>query len=212
MFIFLFTDGIAVNSESLLSILLAVVAEEVAKAFLTLYFIRRYADKRYILNGLLIGAGVGAGFAVFETAGYGFYELMETGYYESLVNILVMRGVMAIGGHVVWAAIQGGALMLALKAMGVNFSWAALKEPAFLRFAGLTILMHFIWNSNLFILPLPIIMDLKYILLIIFAWLVIFILVNRGIKEINQITLDYQPTELTASDAADESVAKQIID
>lgn len=40
------------------------VVEETGKALAIVFFISRYKDKNYILNGLLIGSAVGAGFAV----------------------------------------------------------------------------------------------------------------------------------------------------
>ena len=56
-------------------------AEELGKAIVAALFINRInADdkKYYILNGLLIGAAVGAGFDVFETAGYVFATFLNS--------------------------------------------------------------------------------------------------------------------------------------
>lgn len=44
--------------------------EEVAKAAIVALFLFKSKKSNYILNGLLVGAAVGAGFAAFETAGY----------------------------------------------------------------------------------------------------------------------------------------------
>ncbi|MFK9090737.1 PrsW family glutamic-type intramembrane protease [Bacillus salipaludis] len=52
------------------------IAEELAKAVTVIYFVRRLKYK-YILNGLLLGAAVGAGFAAFETAGYALRGLLS---------------------------------------------------------------------------------------------------------------------------------------
>jgi len=50
------------------------IAEELAKTITVISFVR-FRKYRYILNGLLIGAAVGAGFAAFETAGYALRSL-----------------------------------------------------------------------------------------------------------------------------------------
>ena len=50
---------------------------------------------------------MGAGFAVFETAGYA----MRMSSMEQAIQILFVRGGLSVGGHVVWTAIAGAALM-----------------------------------------------------------------------------------------------------
>ena len=81
---------------------------------------------KYILNGILFGATVGAGFAAFETAGYALNEGFLPGMLQALVNgqsqtaathqgvvlmlqILRLRGVLAPLGHVAWTAVAAGA-------------------------------------------------------------------------------------------------------
>ncbi|MDE8718608.1 PrsW family glutamic-type intramembrane protease, partial [[Eubacterium] siraeum] len=103
----------------------------------TAYFIQKFKDKRYILNGLLIGGAVGAGFAVFETAGYVFQSALIPFNYEGVTTFLfnpnptsplstaIFRGMLAFGGHVAWAAVTGAGLMMALKNQKV-FSWNAI--------------------------------------------------------------------------------------
>jgi len=81
------------------------VVEELGKLLINSYFISRL-NAQHILDGLLIGAVVGAGFAAFETAGYIY------GAGNQLVEVAVLRGWSAIGGHLVWAAIAGGAIMV----------------------------------------------------------------------------------------------------
>ncbi len=44
--------------------------EEAAKAIIVAVFLFKSKRSNYILDGLLIGAAVGTGFAAFETAGY----------------------------------------------------------------------------------------------------------------------------------------------
>ena len=92
-----------------------------------------------ILTGLLLGAGVGAGFAAFESSGYTFAELARfissstaaqlitsinpaQGYAmaqnASLINpdaVMQVRALITPFGHIVWTAISAGAYWLALK-------------------------------------------------------------------------------------------------
>ena len=56
---------------------------------------------------------MGAGFAVFESAGYAFQCLLSTGADSAMMDITLLRGVLAVGGHVVWTAIAGAALAAA---------------------------------------------------------------------------------------------------
>ena len=53
------------------------IVEESAK-LLTALLLARQTRHKYILNGLLFGAAVGAGFEVFEIAGYAFDRVMTT--------------------------------------------------------------------------------------------------------------------------------------
>src|SRR5215475_5919384 len=45
---------------------------------------------RYILNGMLFGAAIGAGFAAFESAGYGFRALLGTKTVEGMVQLIYL--------------------------------------------------------------------------------------------------------------------------
>ena len=83
--------------------------EEAGKIVVVAYYMRK-TNSKYILNGLLLGACVGAGFAVFESAGYAFQCLLSTGADSAMMDITLLRGVLAVGGHVVWTAIAGAAL------------------------------------------------------------------------------------------------------
>jgi RsiW-degrading membrane proteinase PrsW (M82 family) len=61
------------------------ITEEVAK-LLTVIIVVRNAKFKYILNGIVFGAAVGAGFAAFETAGYSFYDGFLTRFMLTIVN------------------------------------------------------------------------------------------------------------------------------
>src|SRR5207244_7482217 len=51
------------------------IIEEVAKLATVVLVVRQATRYKYILNGMLFGAAVGVGFAVFESAGYAFEHI-----------------------------------------------------------------------------------------------------------------------------------------
>ena len=63
------------------------IVEEIGKVGICAYFISKHKGKLYLLNGIVYGGAVGAGFAVFESVGYaltwgiqnGAEWLMQTG-------------------------------------------------------------------------------------------------------------------------------------
>src|SRR5262249_5430798 len=75
--------------------------EEPAKFLATAW---RWNHPRYDrpLDGLIIGTVSGFGFAVFETAGYGFDATIEKGF-ASLLAVMIIRGISAPFGHGLWA-------------------------------------------------------------------------------------------------------------
>ena len=167
------------------------VVEEIGKACALLLFVGR-PKYRWTLNGLLLGGAVGAGFAGFESAGYalkaliGHLQVSDTGgvqiSFESIQQVILLRGVLAPGGHVAWAALEGAALW---KVKGdAPFRAAMLTDGRFLRVLGLSMVLHTLWDINL-LLPLPAL--LYYVLLagvIVVAWLAILSFIQDGIKQV----------------------------
>ncbi len=157
--------------------------EETAKMLIIFYFINRF-KLNYIFNGLLIGAAVGAGFAVFETAGY-------TGEY-GLITVFI-RSWQALGTHTIWSAIIGAAIVIA-KERHVPIKSVNLRDMKFLRFYVLAVLLHAAWDWNFPGNWLEM-FDLQQILLIVVGWIAIFVLINAGLREVR--TLQGQHIEST---------------
>lgn len=151
------------------------IVEELGKVLIISYFISQL-DVHHVLDGILIGAAVGSGFAAFETAGYIYRANAQ------LVAVAILRGWSAIGGHLVWAAITGGAIMIVKRDHPFKFS--QLLDTRFLVFFVLAVLMHAAWDWNITILGSN---YLKLILLIGLAWIVVFVLMNAGLKEISHL-------------------------
>ncbi|EKN64146.1 hypothetical protein BABA_23635 [Neobacillus bataviensis LMG 21833] len=151
------------------------ITEELAKAITVISFVR-YRKYRYILNGLLIGAAVGAGFAAFETAGYALRSLMS-GDAQNLYITILWRGLLAPGGHVAWAALTGAAFC---RVQGDDpFRLNMLVKIKFLRVFLLVVLMHALWDT-----PITGMFPFGQIFLMVASWIVVFLLIRAGLKEI----------------------------
>jgi RsiW-degrading membrane proteinase PrsW (M82 family) len=116
--------------------------EEAAKLVMLAYLTRRLHQK-YAIDGLVLGASVGFGFAAFESAGYAFTALFtEQGLsLMQLVQTELLRGLLAPVGHGLWTAILGGVL----------FSASGREHFAFtgrlvLSYLGVSVL-HALWDG-----------------------------------------------------------------
>lgn len=157
------------------------IAEETGKIVVAAYYIRKNSVK-YKLNGLLLGACVGAGFAVFETAGYAFRFYLRTGSIQTMMHVLFIRAVLAVGGHVVWTAIAGFALVAAKG--DEPLSREHFQKPAFVRFFVYVIALHAVWD-------MPITLGSQYYLvpwcLTAMALVTVLVLINSGLKQVAHI-------------------------
>ena len=177
--------------------------EESAKV-LAMVAVARAAKYKYKLNGLLVGAAVGAGFAAFESMGYAldcftggtlqgtigtiinakteeelkFAEMngVLAGSAEMLDNIVV-RGILSPLGHIVWSAIAGCALWRVIR--GQVFKWQMLCDEKFIRLLLVPVLLHMVWNS-----PLNLPFYGKYLIVGAAGWFVCLSLVQEGLHEI----------------------------
>lgn len=166
--------------------------EEAAKVVAVAWFVRR-ARYHYILNGLLVGAAVGAGFAAFETAGYALRVVMETSSLQSLYSTILWRGVLAPGGHIVWAALSGAAICMVKGER--EWHWSMLLNPRFLRIFAMVVVLHAVWDLlQLEVLSVPLIQ----VLLTLLSWAIAFTVIHTGLKE---ITLRKREAALLKEDA-----------
>lgn len=155
------------------------VIEEVGKLVIVYYFVKKM-KKISILSSMLIGACVGAGFAAFESAGYA----TQVPGMNNIVTSLFVRGLLAPGGHVAWAAMSGAALAIAAKMKG-GISSNILTDGRFLKIFILPIVLHAAWDSPLSTIGQE--FFLMYTLYIIIAWVILLILFNMGLAETEQI-------------------------
>ena len=164
----------------ILPALLTGVVEETGKAavLLTLIGNRRY---RWQLNGLVFGAAVGAGFAGLESAGYAFMTLFNAngaGVFDSIM----LRAVLAPGGHVIWTAMIGAALW-EVKGDG-RFEPGMLLHPTVVRRWAVAVILHGLWDANLIrltVMGFP----LQQLVLSLLGWYIIFAILKQGVHEVD---------------------------
>lgn len=169
------------------------IREELAKLIVVVYLLRKRKKnkKNYLLNGLLIGAAVGAGFAVFESAGYAqdamlvFVENDQEVYIEmSGLNALfsiIVRGILSPGAHIAWAAISGFAAVLVGEKSAYRFK--SFLNKRFIAIFLFPVLFHAIWD-----MPFDLIIGgLKQLFLLVLIWIMLIVFIDNGLDEINII-------------------------
>lgn len=163
--------------------LLTGLFEEAGKAIIV-YLYLKDMKRPTILRAMLIGACVGAGFAAFESAGYAYRCLLGGGF-SYMMDTIFLRGFLAPGGHVVWAAISGAAMVIASKASARPIDTSIFTDSRFLRLFAIPVTLHAIWDCPLCYAILPEIYAVP-IFLIVCAWIVILIFINMGLAEVTQ--------------------------
>ena len=158
------------------------IVEELGKLVIVYIALLKMPRCSHILGGLLVGSAVGAGFAAFESAGYAFnWLLWSQGDVDVMIDLILLRGFLAPGGHVTWAAITGAALMIA-KGNG-PLTFVAVVSTRFLKLFAIPVVLHSVWD-----MPIPFGAEiyLMPILLTIAVWVVVMILINMGLDQVKQ--------------------------
>lgn len=158
------------------------IIEETAKILCVIFIMGKFSRYKWVLNGLLFGAAIGTGFAAFESAGYAFRIMLNAGLEEGVDNI-ILRGVLAPFGHIIWTGNAAAALWLVKG--NKKFSWNMVKDGRFLRVFASSMILHMIWNADFSIFPVPVFLDVKLVLLGIIGWAITFHLVQQGLNQLN---------------------------
>jgi RsiW-degrading membrane proteinase PrsW (M82 family) len=162
--------------------LLIGLCEESAKVVAVLWFLR---DKRLRseLDGLILGAAAGMGFAALETAGYGFVAFL-TGFANSLSSnpstaiaidaglnqmnhSLILRMALAVFGHGVWTAIVCAAIW-----RDRGQSTFRLTSGVILAFS-LAVILHALWDWAPFTTYLSSSTDPLTVVVVVLGWFVL---------------------------------------
>jgi RsiW-degrading membrane proteinase PrsW (M82 family) len=176
--IFISLIGFNISNLGWLGASSAGIIEEIGK-FVTVLIVVRMARYKFILNGMVFGAAVGAGFAAFESAGYAFERLLGNGLEAMNYNIL-LRGFLAPFGHVAWTAITAGAFFRAKQDKPFNPN--LLFHPSFVKAFLIPVVLHMIWNAS--IIPSP--FWIKHLALGVAGWFVVFGLVQQGLRQVRE--------------------------
>ena len=131
------------NQKSVFLYLLVGVIEELVKAVILVVVGWRVVPKT-AMQGALLGATVGAGFAAFESAGYAFNSVITAQGLDlvSLLQTEVLRAILAPIGHVLWTAIIGAVIFGASRTHD-KYRWSWWIVVAY---AG-SVVLHALWDS-----------------------------------------------------------------
>lgn len=173
------------------------IIEEIGKLVVVAIFCRE-AKTKHILTGMLIGAAVGAGFAVIETAGYIFDGLFAAAW-DGMMETLYVRAFLALGGHIVWAAISGAAIIICKGDQPLKSEH--IFNARFLKLFLVPVVLHAIWD-----MPIELGDDiyLVQILLTLAAWVMVLVLLNTGLKQISRLSAAAKAAEEKAAAAPAE--------
>lgn len=167
-----------INNLTIFSAIIIGIIEESGKLLIAAWFIRQM-NTRYILNGLLIGAVIGAGFASFESAGYALSTFL-TNHSDMFFSVIDNRAWSSIGSHTIWTAIATAGLTIVKKQQPFHFE--LFKQRQFLQFFAVAVILHVLWDMPVFAGS-----SFKLLLLIGSGWLVVFVLMSSGLRQITRI-------------------------
>lgn len=168
--------GFSVSDLNWLGASQAGIVEEIGKLLAVIIVARSFKGK-YILNGLLYGAAVGAGFAFFESSGYAFEFLEKSGKLDVMFDVIQLRALLTPFGHVAWTAIAAGALW---RVKGDRpFQLNMLLDGRFLKTMAIPMMLHMAWDS-----PFSSPFNVHLFVLGVIGWFVVFGLVQQGLRQI----------------------------
>jgi RsiW-degrading membrane proteinase PrsW (M82 family) len=152
------------------------IIEEIGK-LVAVALLMRTVRYPYILNGLLFGAAVGAGFAAFESAGYAFRALLANLNIDDMTSLIRLRAFLTPFGHVAWTAIAAGALWRVKGNQPLDPRMFVNQQ--FLRTFSIPVVLHMVWDA-----PLPVPFFAVQFVIGLVGWYVVFGLVQEGLKEV----------------------------
>jgi RsiW-degrading membrane proteinase PrsW (M82 family) len=134
-------EPVIIHGNSVGSAYLVAVVEEAVKIIGVLIILRRKQHNSE-MDGLILGAAAGMGFAALENMGYAFSAFIaSSGSLSATVGITLMRGLLSPIGHGTWTALLVSAM-------------ARAASPAHFRVTGRVLLsyvtvviLHGLWNA-----------------------------------------------------------------
>lgn len=191
---------VTVDKLDYMGAILVGVIEELGKLGIIYFFLKEANNSKYYVNALLVGATVGAGFAAFESAGYALRYYLMLGY-DGMIDVIILRAVLAPGGHIVWAAITGFAI---LSAKGKDkLTYNIFKSSRFWKLFWIPVTLHSIWDmpikfgSDFHLIP---------IFLTILSWIVILVLIDQAYKQVSRLCAAAKAAKNAEADYAVQSL------
>lgn len=189
----LLNDFFSMELNEWLGATLTGIIEEVAKLAIVALIIWKNKNAKYAINGMLIGAAIGAGFAAFESAGFAFNiflgnllgTLNITASYNEMMDNIILRAILSPGGHVIWAAMGGYAIMLVKGNKELSMSF--LNQKAFWKLFWIPIFLHAVWDMPIVLGNSIVLQLLPLFVLIILGWVVTFVLISNSLAQIGQL-------------------------
>jgi len=221
------------NLEPTTEAMWAPISEEPAKLLVVFILLKR-KNRKYILDGMLLGMAVGTGFAVMETLSYIFNSMRENIVYNTVYNLIaaddplarlaawfeafsdnpsaltqitfqlfefgfedgmntgITRALGSFSSHGTYAAMYGGALMIAKGSEPVKASH--LFKPVHVLYFAIAFLLHMANNSGVASFVLITVYELtgfKYGWQVLEAVVVMFIffpLLKKGVNQVVDVT------------------------
>lgn len=97
---------------------------------------------RFHIDGIILGASAGMGFAALESTGYAFsYFLRSQGNLSLTVYITLLRGILSPLGHGTWTAILGGVFARENTNPGLRINRKIVNAYI------VVVILHSLWNS-----------------------------------------------------------------
>lgn len=99
-----------------------VLCEELIKTIVTACIIR---IKKYksVLNGISVGAAVGAGFSLIESVVYADKAHWLYGNIDKVLDVITKRNIIFPGNHVIWTAINGAMIIICAYQHKLRYSY-----------------------------------------------------------------------------------------
>jgi RsiW-degrading membrane proteinase PrsW (M82 family) len=133
-------EPLFIHSLALSTMLTVAIIEESAKILGVMIIAWRLRHDAEI-DGIILGAAAGMGFAALESMGYAFTGFLRSGGSLSFtVYLIIMRGIMSPLGHGTWTAILASVLFREARNSRFRFNWKVLGAY------GTVVLLHSLWD------------------------------------------------------------------
>lgn len=211
----------------------APIAEEPAK-FAVVYILLKRKNRKYILEGLLLGMAVGTGFAIVETFGYimnsareelvdvcvfaiannidaTYSELYEISH-QAGMRTAVLRAANAFAGHGFYAALYSGGLMIAKGADEIKPKH--LLSKSFLGCFAVSCIMHGANNSALIQGFFPVLELGEYVILsssfasAAIAVILLLAMMKKGVNQVVEVSAGLNSGRVTYAVNRDAPIVK----